>query len=212
MRRGIIASSRCDNGLREGLVAHYLFDCNSNDELNNYNGTDDSINYSNEGGRKCAVFTGGKINIGSPFLANGDMSVSFWFKTSSTVTQYPMACRPLENFRNFIVMNSTLLNVTLRDNITGAIGITDNANYANGNWHHIAYSIDRTNNELKLYIDKVLINTADISIVGNLPIGDVYFGYSFYDKKTFRGYITDGRIYHRVLTSTDVTNINDLEK
>lgn len=74
-------------------------------------------------------------------------------------------------------------------------------------WHHVAFSVDDTNNAQVLYLDGVAVSTTNsivsISYVkgANSFIGTHGNGSTTYD---FNGKIDDARIYNRALTAAEI--------
>jgi len=65
-----------------------------------------------------------------------------------------------------------LSSVQIRDSSENSANIITGPNLNNGNWHHVAATVNRATQLLTLYTDGVLISTADTTAVGTLVNND----------------------------------------
>jgi hypothetical protein len=103
------------------------------------------------------------------------------------------------------------------NNVSGQNGAADNFDYAvaagldSGNWRHLAATIDRTSNQLRIYMDGVQVGAtgsipATLTSVSNtfaLGIGTIPTSLGKY----YAGAVDDVQLYGRALTSFEVTSL-----
>src|SRR5436190_1106229 len=63
----------------------------------------------------------------------------------------------------------------LTDNVTAFASVESTASIADGQFHHIATTLDRATNILSLYLDGVLVSTASATTVGDLTTTGRFF-------------------------------------
>ena len=200
--------------LEDGLVAYYPFNGNASDESGNgLNGQAvGAISYS--GG--VADLTDSYIDLGQNenFLPKDKISISTLFKRNLTT----------EDIEIFVSNVSwTAYTIRLIDGRVGfRLGTPQGGLYPwvlstdrvdDNDWHHLAVTWSGT--EISLYIDGILNNTLTTSE------GQVRFVSDenptigiFADKKSspFSGMIDNFRIYNRALSSSEVSELYELEK
>tara|TARA_R100000329_G_scaffold61049_1_gene54560 strand:+ start:1836 stop:4865 length:3030 start_codon:yes stop_codon:yes gene_type:complete len=193
-------------------VAYYKFDNSAEDSHSGtYDGTQvGDVEYRFGKYGQAAVFNGSNSYITVPNLAgftNYNFTMSFWFNSTSTATQYFM------DFRNPIYMEfgydigSGAYNNTYSFVIyTGTqYAVHSSANLRDGNWHHIAVTYDGAT--LKMYIDNAspitsTINDNTQSAGSGNVIGGAVGGSSIMDGK-----IDQLRIFSSELSSSQVTQL-----
>ncbi len=80
-----------------------------------------------------------------------------------------------------IQRNSGLPRISISDG-SNVVQFNGTMNVCDGQWHHVAYVFNRTNNSIQIIIDGVLNATGSITIVGNtqnsapVVFGDIYYG------------------------------------
>lgn len=215
-----------------GLIGHYPFNSNANDQSGN--GNNGTVN-----GATLTADRFGNINSAYDFLNLSDM-ISISSITQTNVTQYSVAgwfrktTSSINNEGSIFCGSDPLLVNGLRFHIgsdnQAAWGVenqgssvwsySQNQNYADGNWHFFAIIFDANigivdSTELKIYIDNIEIPkiqglygtqsnvTAPINNQ-NLPtiIGNVPGA-----DDNFKGTLDDIRIYNRVLNTTEINSI-----
>jgi len=141
-------------------------------------------------------------------IGTSDFSVSFWIKTTTAATMRLISKRD-GNIGYEVYTYST-------DGITFFIG--DSASFvtkvsptsiSDGNWHHVVVTFDRDGDGI-IYIDGQLDVTRDISAQsGSLATAmDLYIGrISYSDSFHFNGDLDDVRIYKKVLSPEEVTQL-----
>jgi hypothetical protein len=147
----------------------------------------------------------------STFDLNNAFSISTWVKYTSTSAMVVLSKRETTKIGLLIELGSGKPFTAIRDASSNiAITNTYSGTYNDGNWHHIVATFDRTANELKLYVDNELKETANTSSVGdiapttnNLMIGRRSDTSSSY----FDGKISNVSIFNEELTSTEVMKL-----
>ena len=147
----------------------------------------------------------------STFDLNNAFSISTWIKYTSTSAMVVLSKRETTKIGLLIELGSGKPFTAIRDASSNiAITNTYSGTYNDGNWHHIVATFDRTANELKLYVDNELKETANTSSVGdiapttnNLMIGRRSDTSSSY----FDGKISNISLFNETLTSTEVQKL-----
>ena len=227
------SSSSSYGFIDKDLIAHYKMNDNAanttvTDSQGNANGT--FIDAAGDPNTDAHTTTG-KINealtfdgsddyinctdwAGFQFGASQDFSVACWFKTSTTgtlkrlVSWQNSASNPYWAVR---IETSNYLRCLFRDS-GGTLGsATDSINVCDGDWHHVAVTMDR-DGAMKIYLDgNYRVQDSNISDVGDLDadqplvIGCRYEGATV--TQVMNGPTDDVRIYNRVLSSTEIKSI-----
>ena len=165
---------------------------------------------------------GNYVLVGDPGSGNldfgtSDFSISLWFKTSDTTNtemlvnkRFSGSCEPALDEGYYIIMDPG-------GDFFGAIcdGGTVNkgtavwAGKADGAWHHLVMLVDTTNDVLQLYGDGVQVGSdTDITGYGSLSNNQgLAIGSDNFATAVFNGLIDDVRIYNRVITPTEITDM-----
>jgi hypothetical protein len=209
------------NTLNDGLIAYYPFNGNANDESGN--GNNGSLNgpilTSNRKGNANSAYSFDGINDelrittsrGYPQFSNPQNSFSIvgWFKTSSIGFIYQNGSE--DGWHGVEVSTGGKLrfwiqNTSWDSNPPNAI-FSDLA-YNDNNWHFFAATY--SNSKLSLYIDNKLINTSNFSgsllSSGGWDAG-IAIGFAYKHGYYLNGIIDDIRIYNRVLTEQEITQL-----
>jgi hypothetical protein len=134
-------------------------------------------------------------------------SISVWIK-HDTLPSPGWLCSVF-SFKGFIIQQSyDYFNASY---YTGLFGTPPNVYSSSGidkHWHHMVAT--RDNNELKFYIDGVLMGTAPTPAgAGPYPTADNYLlGYAY--DNYWKGSLDDLRFYKRVLTTSEITQLYNL--
>ena len=147
----------------------------------------------------------------STFDLNNAFSISTWVKYTSTSAMVVLSKRETTKISLLIELGSGKPFTAIRDASSNiAITNTYSGTYNDGNWHHIVATFNRTANELKLYVDNELKETANTSSVGdiapntnNLMIGRRSDTSSSY----FDGKISNCSLFNETLTPTEVQKL-----
>lgn len=231
---GAVVNACVSEGLGVGLVAHYKFNNNANDEMATNNAT--AYNITSSTNRICSEnsaysFNGtdsyiekmnptSSLNIGS-----NSWSVSAWIKTNSSdymeiVSHYECGWNPYcGGAPDAALYELTIINGDIewfvRDDNGGRFLVdTNGLSLNNGKWHHIVGVLNRNTSKTSIYVDSELIiqgscsGITTISDAGSpLEIGRVFIrGWGSPDLY-FSGNIDDVRIYNRALSDCEVAEL-----
>tara|TARA_R100000278_G_scaffold1947_2_gene3803 strand:- start:2311 stop:5355 length:3045 start_codon:yes stop_codon:yes gene_type:complete len=204
-------------------IALYELDGNDNDTTTNYNGTNDpNVTYSSTGAYigQAAIFNGSNSYINLPltslFFGKNTLSVSLWFKTTTTTrsrifTDYAQTSRNCDIIMN---ANGTVEVTTDYNQSSNTIFISSSA-YNDGNWHHIVVSLNQSAGERNVYIDGLLLDTATLSTNSwSGTVGSRVTLGAFYSSSSSSGYsqhlngsIDQVRIFNKALIADDVSTL-----
>jgi hypothetical protein len=209
--------------LQNGVIAFYPF---SNGSINDFSGN--NYNLTNTTSASAGIDRAGNSNCAFSFTqANGDFlkyvnptfvddlqtlpfSISLWYKNENN---------PISDYELLIGRDTGLhcpdthgqWSVGLYDLRQPVFGINENSLWYSiptitTDWKHLVVTC--VGNDLKLYINGVLTTapygSGCSSNIPTLNIGDLYLG------KDFTGLLDDIIIYNRVLSQSEVTELNNL--
>ncbi len=217
-----------------GLVAHYPFNGNANDESGNgRNGTVNGATLTTDRFgvvNKAYDFDGVNNRINAPAPFHSTMSVAIWFKApmpTHTNGRWPVLYgfglesvllqtfgtqEPAYNGRYgmLISMTAQQLGLSSRNIIEYSQIVCDDK------WHHAVGVYDNTTRKHQLYVDGVLraqdtmpvdypnFDSVDFGIVNSVATGYNNAGY-------FKGQLDDIRIYNRTLSASEVAQVYQAE-
>ena len=225
------ASGLAHGDLTNGLIAHYQFNGNAQDASGN--GNDGAVS----GG---AILTGDRFgNANSAYLFDGiddsiQVSSNAALDTISSAATITAWVRPdttgeaiiVGRFRNnslwddpiFLQSRSSRLrSITCSDNPNACDDLPDTQAFVVGQWYHVVGVFDGSSNTARLYLNGVekasattSYSTLASSLLG-LGIGGT-FGTPQGPERQFEGAIDDVRIYNRVLSSLEVSQLFQLDR
>lgn len=196
--------------ISDGLQAHYTFDNNLQDVTTNGNelvAFGNNLNYHSIHQNDYGIDFTSNPALTTPNNFNtsnyNSTAISLWIKTSQT------------KFENQTILQGAYMGIGIHiEANTGKIGGFFNGTSAgaysstnavtDGNWHHIVFQCDGS--EMFVYIDGVL----DGSIPSTMLTGDnkLYIGNSNQGNKSYDGAINELRIYDRMLTDCEITELH----
>ena len=204
-----------------GLVSWYPFNGNANDSSGNgNNGTNNGATltldrFGNAG--KAFSFDGISNNLNTNYAPPiNDISISVWFTTKTQGPNYSLfSTSTISNNQYFAAYLNTsnqpefAFSRLTANSMTGHIATA----MSNSNWHHLV--ITRTNGSVNMYLDgvgQVIIYTQNVgSLVGSISTGvPLYCGANYAGGQLasfYQGALDDIRIYNRVLTQSEVTQL-----
>ena len=210
----IAIAAREEASLMDGLVAHYPFNGNANDESGNgNNGTvngatlaDDHLGNVNsayyfDGNDSISVRDNASLDFGA-----GDMTVALWFKFTgdSSRKQLVGQSTPGKQPKWFIYYIPDEKSFLLHINDTAAGSnhwLAKVAYEDDGEWHHLAYV--KRGNEYSSYLDGLLGATETGPRV--LPNSSSYFRMGKAEGDPIKGHLDDIRIYNRGLSGEEIS-------
>jgi len=229
-----VAAETClDGSLQDGLIAAYTFGAGSlTDAVGNAGLTLNGgvqAGADRNGNAGCAyVFDGQETSYltsqNTAFL-NGlnEMSVSFWYKPDVAVEEFEIlisrgdaAHCPDTHGEWSVSLYDCYKAVfghgnSVWDNDITQFDCQEEQNLRMASWHYVTATYNHVNNEIKIYRNGVLQNTATGSgNCGGAPvvpadIGDLFIG------KGFSGTIDDIALYNRVLTQAEINALYTLD-
>jgi len=233
----IFSSANSQTIPTDGLVAHYKFDGNLNDDSgNSYNATSAlTPSYSNSG-----QINGGQAinNTTIPNITNNfsghqsefqtqDFSYSVWVKIDSINALYTNIIENGSAVSNANSVYLRLISANLTDfrieagyyNSAGNSAQLDSENLPHtsieGNWHLVTFTSeeDGTSRQMSIYLDNTLLSEVEITTSVNIDYTanpQLAIGFrAGYSTFNLQGLINDTYIYNRALTLEEVGEIYD---
>jgi hypothetical protein len=205
--------------LQQGLVAHYPFNGNANDESGNGNNgtaqgallTTDRFGNANAAQSFDGVNDYIEVQSGGAALnaiGSGSFSTVFWLKSSQPDGIILLKRETFGQHWPFQIQLISAGKIDFSQQSGGVNNLKTAASVSDGLWHNVCFIRDVAAQQIKCYVDGVLDNTgasdtADWKNSSKLYIGaDVAAPDPF--KHFYAGIIDDIRIYNRVLTEAEV--------
>ena len=139
------------------------------------------------------IAAGDSIELAGDLLSRSsiqDETLMFWFKTNTNAHLFTAA----SGFR-LAIENGDLV---LKDDSSHYT--IHNSQCADGTWHHVVLTIDRTHNNVALFLDKALVETLPAIDFGSIS-GRMYLGGG-----GFEGNIDDLAVFEQALPKTFIEN------
>jgi len=169
------------------IAAYYKLDGNSLDSVGTLHGTDvGNLAYSNSNGRinkgiRVPINLTGHINIGAvadfSFIQNtAEFTIALWVRlVSFSQTSFFMSNTGTSSEKGFFLGNSPagsfrLAVMTGSGNPNTLINVTSAGFHTDNNWHHVAVTVSKIGNYVKIYKDGV--ETVTGVSVGTLSTGN----------------------------------------
>ncbi|MCA9390285.1 DUF2341 domain-containing protein, partial [candidate division WWE3 bacterium] len=211
----------CSANLRAGLMGYWRFDESTGNSCASGDDACDSSGFGNDGVWQGDMTSTSTSVMGNAIAmdasldyltvadssdldipANGDISMSIWFKTASSDDALNLIYKGagLANEYNIWVGYGSIRS-TIHDDYTGLTTWTSNAgSLRDDQWHHVVMTFDRTSGEAIYYIDGVF----DSSVIGDPSDGVIGSSSDFYiGDDLFDGEIDDTGVWNRVLTEQE---------
>ena len=222
----IMIASNTFATLTNGLVGHWSFSGNANDEsgLGNHGVVEGAVLTTDrfDNSNSAYSFDGydDRILITDEEIVSGNtMSVQAWFKTTSILGGNGQYTNPivskLWNGESYFIGGTLDSANKIEFAVTGGRVISD-TELNDGLWHHAVgvYDGALSSDNVKLYIDGVLQSSADDNTynIGSLNIlafgaNVKWTGESYYPNDYFTGSIDDVMIWDRPLTQSEITQL-----
>jgi hypothetical protein len=206
LKNNVIDESSSGTTPTDGLIAYYPLNTDSSDETGNYDGTDYNITYDGSS----ADFNGsnGWIDCGVDTVpTTGDFSISIWARceeiTKNASTVFFIADGVNNNNTNYC------LGVTYQVSEIQLIGKTTTGTMnirtepaTNGKWDY--FTVTYTDGDIKLYRDGSLLYSDTRTLINRSNVFQIgWCWYSAYHN----GQISNVRVYDKVLSSTEITDL-----
>ncbi|MFC1336271.1 MAG: DUF4347 domain-containing protein, partial [gamma proteobacterium symbiont of Clathrolucina costata] len=216
-----------------GLLGHWTLDSNAADSSgNSHDGTlTNGASIDNPGSSN--PIGDGNLNLDgfndfvqlnthvSAFSDLSEGTIAAWINTSYSGAQAMFSITDTADYNSLVVfgMDNGRIFFDLANNNFYSLSVETNASYADGNWHHVAVTVDGSGNSI--YIDGVEVSLAglfyrdgnsstssfissvtslDSMAIGNLRDPAGYTGF-------FNGLQDDVRVYDRALSASDITEL-----
>ena len=220
--------------IRNGLLDEWLFDNSLSDAVGPRpltNGVPASpVTYTSSGIQNDAVvFNGANWVSTTPaeecYFATDSFTLSLWAQSTETSTvnvqrlmggdMYAGAWGNFTNFQSYVWMDwgGGVPNVAAQDTLNNYWNTTSTgANIADGNWHMISWTVNRTNGAAIIYVDGVQTGSITVSTTGNIGTTGVKpWCFGFQQGNTgseFTGNVDDARVYQNMaLNSTQISQL-----
>jgi hypothetical protein len=142
-------------------------------------------------------------------IGDGSLTVSCWFKTTSSNTIVPLIGKPWggnKPGRYAIFLSNGEVQGLVQDT-AGTKSVASASTYNDGNWHLAVQVIDRTNG-LFLYADNTLVDSATGAITGTLNSPDSFVIGLYSNLGTYLdGDVDESGIWKRALTAPERTQL-----
>lgn len=223
-----------DSSLYSGLVAYYPFDGNANDASGNghHGSAGAGLTYESGVRGQAGVFSGSDSSVqimSDSNLRVGHYTMSLWFKTQQTErsqlfgSMYAHSLTDANGCGLFMNGSSEVASDHMT-RPTGNFGAHSTNSVVNdGRWHHIAASWDGANSAF--FLDGELVDYWNCNedshdyfegpVRWTSPFSDFYIGSEVPGFRTgtyepFEGLLDDVRLYNRVLSSNEVTQLYEM--
>jgi len=197
--------------LKNGLVAHYPFNGNANDESgngNNGNVKGVTLTSDRNGKSNSAYYFNGYDNyITASFQNVYSIAISFWFRAPIQSNDYSVFVDC-----NRLSLYCQILGPTYKS--TGNYGklfflankknMYSYSTYNDDKWYHMYIDYDNNTGQQKMYINGLLINKNSIS--NSINLNKIYIGRQedYLASTFFKGYIDDIYIFNRSLNENEI--------
>ncbi|MEM7394073.1 MAG: LamG-like jellyroll fold domain-containing protein, partial [Verrucomicrobiota bacterium] len=144
----------------------------------------------------------------------GDWSVSFWYRTDTTNGTFPLVdhaqgANPDAGYE----MTADLAGGNLRigdNNPTSNIALGQGVTLeGDGEWHHVAFSVDRNTEQARVYVDAVETDRFSVSNVNDVTFGELNLGAINNGQFFGTGQIDDYAVFGAALRPVDVAALAD---
>ena len=202
----------------EGLVGYWPFTGNANDQSGNGNNgtvngatlTADRFGNPNSTYSFNGINNSISVSNSQQLLNLSNFSYSVWvYANINTPSDGLLICSYDGNSRGALLYcNTNSSEIRIHSNSNIDISAVTQSSTLSMSWHHIV--VVKSNNELKMYLDNLLVDTNDITNF-NYSTSSIYplvFGKaSWYNGGYFSGKIDDIGIWNRALTQQEITAI-----
>lgn len=198
-----------------GLVVHYPFSGNANDNSGNLNTATVNgalLTTDRFGNANSAYYFNGSSSIVANNSSNFNSetwSISVWYNTTNTGTVQRLTNKggPSTNTTNYlcILMDATGRIYGTLWNGSAELQCKDAASTNDGNWHHVVYIRDVAQSKHYLYVDGILKTTSNDTYTTLANTSSFTIGKNGPPNQFWTGKIDDIRIYNRALPLSEIT-------
>lgn len=200
------------------LIGYWKLDSNGLEEINGNNGiVSEALPVT---GQVSGAFSfdgaNDNINIGDIEIfdfGTGSFSYVTWIKsgtanTGAVISKRQSTTTPGNQGFALYKTTSGRLNIYLDDGVNGVTRQTANSTLPDNIWTHVAVVVDRSNNLMSFYKNGSFNTSIGIGTVGNISNDrNLRFGEFSGGASDFTGSIDDVRIYNRVLSGPEISDL-----
>jgi len=150
------------------------------------------------------------VDTGISTLTGTDFSISYWFKTTATLTNFnyyvPFSAVTNQQFVGAYLYYHPTTKLTFRSRNSSGTLVKGTVDLSDGNWHNIVVTYDSTSYALKMYVD------------GSIDYDETIYSYAVFNQPLLLGgkssslnlidcSIDEASLFNSVLTSENVTSI-----
>ena len=150
------------------------------------------------------------VDTGISTLTGTDFSISYWFKTTATLTNFnyyvPFSAVTNQQFVGAYLYYHPTTKLTFRSRNSSGTLVKGTVDLSDGNWHNIVVTYDSTSYALKMYVD------------GSIDYDETIYSYAVFNQPLLLGgkssslnlidcSIDEASLFNSVLTSANVTSI-----
>lgn len=205
-----------------GLISHYPFNNNVNDEFGSNHGTNSGAVAANDrfGNSASALYLNGvnaSVDFGDINLINPDFSISFWLSYEAVAAGESariLSKRAVCSTGNMIdiAINTSSIGMEVYSGSNNSANAAGSGTTSTNTWYHVVFVVDQVSQETRQYTDGVLSSTNSwASAVGSID-NSASFGIStspcipiVNSTIAYKGLVDDIRIYNRPVNQTEVT-------
>ena len=204
-----------------GQASKYALDYDASDSWGTNDGTVSGTTFVADGNKRHALFDGSNdtINLGdkAEFEVNASDSRTFslWFKLDSSAASSWMHLLTKRNVSSnntgwALYKNSTnKLDFALLSGGTAVGAVTTNSAVSNNTWYHVAVTIDRENDIMKIYLDGTLqTTTQSLTSVGSVASTNPLYMAWGDNIAHFHGVMDDFRVWTRALAASEISSLH----
>jgi hypothetical protein len=201
--------------ITNGLISRWKFENDANDSYGSNNGSESGVSYSTDSqqGSYSVNFDGSDdISITDDSSIDFGSSASFtwvyWLKSTDTNSTLSHVAKGSGGTHYELGYHGSANGFRVKlDDGGSAIKLDDGgSSWFDGNWHHCAVTYD-SNNGAEIYYDGSATASTGTT-VGSLSNGSsLYFGYNAGNGSNWDGQMDDCRVYNRVLSSSEISDI-----
>ncbi len=150
------------------------------------------------------------VDTGISTLTGTDLSISYWFKTTATLSNFnyyvPFSAVSNQQFVGAYLYYHPTTKLTFRSRNSSGTLVKGTVDLSDGNWHNIVVTYDSTSYALKMYVD------------GSIDYDETIYSYAVFNQPLLLGgkssslnlidcSIDEASLFNSVLTSENVTAI-----